>query len=190
MSSTGRRTRTRPVAPWAEADLKADKSGVHHAVFWPARNRKFAEAQRLGNRTSEPEYRVGAKYVGDWQNNKKGGFGVQTWTTGQRYEGGWKDGKREGKGTMLVPVEKGRKGALRKQYTGDWAGGKKHGIGVCHYANGDTYEGEWAFGKREGRGKLTCANGDVYEGSWLADQQSGLGVLPDPTTTSTDASPQ
>lgn len=163
-------------APWAEADVKADKSGVHHAVFWPSRNGAYLEAQRLGNRTAESEFKVGARYVGDWAGNQKSGFGVQTWTNGRRYEGEWSRGKQNGVGTMLV--RRGAKGkAMRKEYVGDWREGKRHGTGVFHFANGDRYDGEWVDGKAEGRGKLAYANGDMYEGNWLSGDRSGLGVL-------------
>jgi hypothetical protein len=157
---------------WKTADVKAEKRGPHHTVYWVQRNQKYLNAQRLGNRTTEEIFLVGDRYVGDWENNKKHGFGTQTWTTGDKYEGEWKAGKMFGKGTYWVKDKK-----LRKEYTGDWRNNRRHGLGIFYYSNGDKYEGEWYQGTRHGRGKLVYSSGDVFEGDWVDDQRSGLGVL-------------
>jgi hypothetical protein len=160
-------------ALWKTNDAKAAKKGPHHTVFWVQRNRKHLEAQRLGNKTAEEMFKVGDRYVGDWQENKKHGFGTMTWVKGNKYEGEWRSGKRSGKGTYWLKEG----GKLRKHYTGDWADNKKHGLGIAYYENGDKYEGEWSGNMRHGRGKMVYANGDIFEGDWADDKRSGLGVL-------------
>ncbi len=57
------------------------------------------------------------RYVGDWKNNKKNGFGIQYYSNGDKYEGGWVENKRHGQGTFWVSNAKNK---LRREYTGDW----------------------------------------------------------------------
>jgi hypothetical protein len=70
------------------------------------------------------------RYVGEWNENMKEGFGTQTWTKGHKYEGEWAGNMRHGKGTFWVN-DNGSK--LRKQYTGDWVQDKRNGVGVFTY---------------------------------------------------------
>lgn len=119
------------------------------------------------NTTTHQRYGAGEKYTGDWNDNKKDGFGTQTWVNGDKYEGDWAAGRRQGKGTFWVQ----EKGKLRKQYTGDWQSNKCHGLGVYYYPNFDKYEGEWVRNRRHGRGKLIYADGRVYEGDFAEDER-------------------
>ena len=57
------------------------------------------------------------KYVGDWKNNQKEGFGIQYYANGDKFEGGWTKNKRHGQGTYWVADAKNK---LRREYTGDW----------------------------------------------------------------------
>jgi hypothetical protein len=41
----------------------------------------------------------GNKYVGDWQNDKRHGQGINTWVDGEKYVGEYKDNKAHGQGT-------------------------------------------------------------------------------------------
>ena len=43
----------------------------------------------------------GAKYEGEWKDNKLNGQGTFTYADGGKYEGEWKDGKRDGQGTYI-----------------------------------------------------------------------------------------
>lgn len=158
---------------WKTADMMADKTGPRHTVYWVRNNKKFTKSKKLGLKTSESKYSGGSRYMGDWANNTKHGFGTLTKPNGQKYEGEWVHGKRCGKGTLLVTVG----GKLRKRYTGDWVDNKRHGLGIYYYPNGAKFEGEWRSNLKHGHGKMVYANGDVYEGDWVDDKRSGLGVL-------------
>lgn len=126
-----------------------------------------------GGKDVSERFVTGNRYTGDWVNNKKSGFGTQTWTNGNKYEGDWLNNKRHGKGTMWIRVAS----KLRKQYTGDWHHGKKHGLGIYYAKSGERYEGEWRQGLRHGRGKQVYENGDMYEGDWSDGRRAGLGVI-------------
>lgn len=161
---------------WRENDRKARKDGARNAVYWVKRNKKF---ERLLADGENPEARgvkkhiPGNSYKGEWKNDKKSGFGTQTWANGAKYEGDWLKGRRHGKGTQWIRVD----GKLKKEYSGDWANGKKEGLGVHHGSNGESYEGEWKSGKPNGRGKKIYSDGNVYEGDFVEGAKSGLGVL-------------
>ena len=43
----------------------------------------------------------GKKYVGEWTDNKRNGFGTNIWPDGSKYIGEWKDGQQNGIGTFL-----------------------------------------------------------------------------------------
>lgn len=156
---------------WRINDAKANRHGPRHKIAFVRRNPNYAESVKLGK--PEHAFKTGKTYAGDWVNNKREGFGAQTWPSGNKYEGDWRANKRHGKGTLWVKI----KGKLRKQYTGDWIDNLRDGVGILYYKDGHKYEGEWRRGARYGRGKMTYANGDVYEGDWVDDVRSGLGVL-------------
>lgn len=186
----------------ALADAKANRNGPHHSVYWVRSNPAFEKSVKLGLESDESKYRDGARYQGDWADNKKDGFGTLTTPDGMRYEGEFRANKRHGKGTLLIK----RGGKYRKKYTGDWVDNKRHvsasrlrpppraalltrrhatraarvccqGMGVYFYDDGAKYEGEWVSGKRSGRGKMVYVSGEVYQGDWVDDKRSGLGVL-------------
>jgi len=177
-----------------QLEKKTLKNGMRHSVFWVKRNEKHDEAVHLRQDTSDhSEYRGGNQYTGQWNRNKKHGFGVAVTSTGEKYEGYWKNNKREGSGTLYVK----RKGRFRKHYQGDFFQNKKHGMGTlfgenskyegnfkddkrhgsgtCEYANGDIYEGEWRNDQRSGRGLMLLANGDRFEGTFRGDKKNGAG---------------
>lgn len=84
------------------------KQGDHSTVFWPAKDG------------------VGTNYRGEWLNDRKHGYGVQTYKGGfMKYEGQWVNGKREGEGVFWV-IE-GKK--MRKSYIGLWKDDQRHGKG-------------------------------------------------------------
>ena len=42
---------------------------------------------------------LGDKYIGEWKNNKKHGYGTYTYKSGDKYVGNYKDDKYHGQGT-------------------------------------------------------------------------------------------
>ena len=134
-SGAGNGTRMGASQMWKTNDAKANKTGPRHTVDWVRHNKKYATNKRLGLKNSEGKYSGGSRYMGDWDNNTKHGFGTLTKPNGEKYEGEWVRGKRCGKGTLLVSVG----GKLRKRYTGDWRDNKRHGLGIFYYKNGAKY---------------------------------------------------
>jgi len=174
---------------WKTNTQKAQKNGAHHAIYWVKPQQKHEDGTFKGEK-----WTTSSKYVGNWQENKKNGFGVQHYAKGDKYEGNWENNMRHGHGTLWVMDGK----KLRREYTGNWVCDKKggrgtmyfknedrydgfwlndvpHGEGRMIYQNGDIYEGQWSFGKKSGYGLLTKRDGDHFEGQWVNDKREGQG---------------
>ncbi|XP_041977254.1 MORN repeat-containing protein 3-like isoform X2 [Aricia agestis] len=135
-----------------EADRKAIKNGLRHAVF--TKNRE--------------------KYIGEWKNNLREGKGFSLTKKGILYDGDWVNGLRHGFGVLSRRLFTG---AYSLVYRGGWAYGKPEGIGWRYYNNGDRYLGFWRRGQRHGYGKMWYADGTFYAGYWKADRRNGLGIF-------------
>jgi hypothetical protein len=62
-------------------------------------------------------------------------------------------------------------------YEGGVTDGKiRHGLGQCHFSNGDDYSGDWENDHMNGQGRYQHANGDLYVGSFRNDRRHGIGV--------------
>ena len=109
----------------------------------------------------------GAKYVGEFKNNKPHGFGNFAWTNGDKYFGEWKDGKNHGNGTKIW--KDGR------EYSGSFQNDKMHGTGTFYYSDGKKYVGEFMNGKRHGEGTFTYTDGTAFIGNFIDGKQQGLG---------------
>lgn len=156
---------------WRTNDQKAQKSGNCGAIFW-AREKKENDPLKR-DPSGKKKWQTGTTYKGEWQNNKKHGYGIQVWANGNKYEGDWAYGLREGHGVFWT--KKG--GKLKKTYAGNWMKGHKDGLGVQFFDDGSRYEGNWQNGMRQGRGTLFFENSDVYVGDWNEDKRSGFGTL-------------
>lgn len=42
---------------------------------------------RFYHSTSQPQYKTGGKYQGEWRENLKHGYGSRSWVNGNKYEG-------------------------------------------------------------------------------------------------------
>ena len=62
---------------------------------------------------------IAGKYIGEFKNNVRHGFGVMTWENGDRYEGEWENDKYHGYG--LATTLDGYR------YEGEWSHGKEAG---------------------------------------------------------------
>ncbi|CAL8468842.1 g8383 [Coccomyxa elongata] len=110
----------------------------------------------------------GHKYVGQIGNGTMNGLGVYAFDSNQaRYEGEFVDGAFEGLGAETFP---------EGLYVGSFRNGQRHGLGVCHYRNGDYYEGQWRGGVRHGMGMQQCTDGSNYVGGYAAGQRRGCGI--------------
>jgi len=58
----------------------------------------------------------GRKYVGEYVNDKKEGFGILELSNGRKYEGNWYNGMQQGKGLYI--------GANQIKIEGEWNEGK------------------------------------------------------------------
>ena len=119
-------------------------------------------------------YVSGAKYVGEWRDDKKNGQGTHTWPDGQKYVGEWKDDKKSGQGTYTFPDG--------QNYVGEWKDDKQNGHGTYTYPDGDRYVGEWKDDKKSGFGVYfhfgsTEFSGDRFLGTFKNNfEASGLYV--------------
>jgi len=191
---------------WRVNDSKAGKSGPCQAVYWVKERPVTTELTRhSGKSQNEKQWQTGSVYKGEWQGNRKHGYGAQIWANGNKYEGEWANGNREGHGVFWLketvqlkkkdkeeerktnPIAAAAASAggkppppakkLRRVYAGNWKNDMKDGIGVYFYPDGSRYEGSWSQDMRSGRGTLYYPNGDVYTGSWSLDKQNGFGTL-------------
>jgi len=64
----------------------------------------------------------GAKYVGEFKDNKYHGKGTYAFASGDNFDGSYKDGKRNGQGTYNH--------TSGDKYTGEFRDGKEHGQGT------------------------------------------------------------
>lgn len=163
------KTREKATPLWRTHNEKAQKSGQRGAIYWVGKALVGEDAAPTGQRAK------GASYYGEWNDNKKSGYGVQTFPNGQKYEGQWAGGLRNGEGTLWIPV--GKSGKLRKLYVGGWRDDRRHGKGTCFFKNGEFFQGEWDGGMMHGQGQLRYENGDLYVGEWHQGQRSGQGTL-------------
>eukprot|EP00933_Yihiella_yeosuensis_P042190 TRINITY_DN36725_c0_g1_i1.p1 TRINITY_DN36725_c0_g1~~TRINITY_DN36725_c0_g1_i1.p1 ORF type:complete len:399 (-),score=102.91 TRINITY_DN36725_c0_g1_i1:196-1392(-) len=154
---------------WKKHDAKAMKSGQRGTIYWVGKSIVGEDGTQTGL------HEKGASYQGEWNANRKNGYGVQVFPNGQKYEGQWADGMRNGEGTLWVPVGKAQK--LRKLYVGGWQADRRHGRGTCFFKEGQFFQGDWKQGKMHGQGTLRYSNGDLYIGEWDMDLRSGHGTL-------------
>jgi len=109
----------------------------------------------------------GNRYVGQFKDGKRHGYGTYQFANGDRFEGEYLNGKREGYGTYQF-----KKG---DRYVGYFHDGKYHRWGAYFFPNGDKYFGQYTNGKRNGKGTLSRANGERYEGEFKEGKRHGLG---------------
>jgi hypothetical protein len=136
-------------------DAKAQKNGAHRSVYWVKKKDKSEDGTIKGEKWQSSQ-----KYIGDWRDNCKEGFGIQFYKNKDKYEGMWAVDKRHGQGTYW----KNEGSKLRREYTGDWYEDKKHGRGTFFYKNGDRYDGYWVNGLPQGEGRMIYSNENIYEG--------------------------
>ncbi|XP_034615656.1 ALS2 C-terminal-like protein isoform X3 [Trachemys scripta elegans] len=108
------------------------------------------------------------KYTGQWDNDKKNGYGV--WDDkdrGERYIGIWQDDHRHGQG--IVVTQSGV--CYQRKFHVD----KMVGSGILLLENDSVYEGNFTRDLTfVGKGKLTFSNGFTLEGTFSNKSGQGL----------------
>ncbi|KAM7072258.1 ALS2 C-terminal-like protein isoform 2-T2 [Acridotheres tristis] len=109
----------------------------------------------LENFSAEHPY----KYTGQWENDKKNGYGVwEDKERGERHIGMWLDGQRHGQG--VVVTQSGL--CYQRTFQAD-----KMGSGILLLEDDSVYEGNFTENLTfVGKGKLSLANGLVLEGTF------------------------
>ncbi|XP_043097175.1 alsin isoform X2 [Puntigrus tetrazona] len=107
-------------------------------------------------------------FIGQWQYDKKSGYGVfDDITRGEKYMGMWLDDQRQGNGVVVTQ--------FGLYYEGAFNNNKMMGMGVLLSEDDTTFEGEfsedWTL---NGKGVLTMPNGDYIEGSFSGIWGTGL----------------
>ena len=101
----------------------------------------------------EKVYKNGRKYIGQFKNGKREGYGIMFFPDGGRYEGNWKDDLADGKGIEYY--------SNGDRYEGDYYKDEEDGNGVYYYKNGDRIMGDYRNGKMVGKHVKLCANGEI-----------------------------
>ena len=83
-------------------------------------------------------YADGAKYVGEFKDDKQHGQGTYTSPDGRTYVGEWKEGTPNGQGTFTY--------ANGDKYVGEWKNDQRHGQGTYTYPDGSVKAGIWKNG--------------------------------------------
>jgi hypothetical protein len=100
------------------------------------------------------------KYLGEFKNDMKSGFGKVWYPNGDVYAGQFKSDKRSGFGMYLYCEQVPALG-----YLGYHQDDLYHGIGKISFENSSHYLGAFSFGKMKAdSGRFEFENGDVYEG--------------------------
>lgn len=143
-------------------------------------------------------FRSGSVYRGQWDGNKRHGYGAQQWPDGTRYEGEWSNNSADGRGRFTFDDG--------DVYIGFWLRNKFHGFGSYYNMNKLVYVGEWVQGRRQGfgvevgsslqpdveylgsfsrghkdgRGVCRWPDGSEYRGEWRSNMITGFGAYYSP----------
>ena len=101
----------------------------------------------------EKIYENGRKYIGQFKNGKREGYGIMYFPDWGRYEGNWENGLAHGKG-----IEYYQNG---DRYEGNYFKDEEDGEGVYYYKNGDRIMGNYKNGNKVGKHVKLCSNGEI-----------------------------
>ena len=116
-------------------------------------------------------------YKGYILNDKREKTGIMIFDNGAKYEGQWKNDKKNGKGVFTSSHYYDCENFVGMKYEGEFKDDKFDGYGITTYTNGDRYEGEWKNNKQYGSGTVTYFNGEKYEGEWKEGMFDGIGTF-------------
>jgi len=118
-----------------------------------------------------------SKYEGEWENDKRSGYGVQTSSSGRvQYDGEWRDDVYHGNGILVNEHSAPQYNfdyrdfdSLENhwiKYEGEFLNGKLHGLGTLTLLNNERYVGKFKYDKVHGTGVYHRSNGDTISGEW------------------------
>ena len=116
-------------------------------------------------------------YEGIMLNDKREIKGIMSYNNGAKYEGQWRNDKKNGKGTFTSSHYYNCKNKIGMKYEGEFQDDRFEGYGVVTYTNGDKYEGEWKRNKQYGKGTVTYLDGSKYVGEWKDGSFDGNGIF-------------
>lgn len=119
-------------------------------------------------------FQDGSKYEGNWINDFPEGAGIKTFPSGKEQKGYWKRGNLEREDQTLVLDQNRRIGILKSDCI---SGNCTNGNGIFLFPNGDIYVGDFVNGKRHGIGVCYYENRSEYRGRWMNDLPNGNGTL-------------
>lgn len=157
--------------PYGEGKYQYSDGGVYEGEFKNVKHvhrRKAAEgmhrlpsADGLRHGIGVRMWNTGARYEGQWCEDKMHGAGALTNKEGAKYEGEFYNGLRSGRGNeqfgnllgidFVCPLGHKHQGIGYCTYAGRYRAGLFHGYGEFICMAGPWYKGEWARGKRNGQ---------------------------------------
>jgi hypothetical protein len=126
----------------------------------------------------------GGVYSGDFHLNAINGYGKFTNRLGTTYTGEWRDNQRSGFGVetsaaFFHPSDPAKEPALADvlkttggqylgghRYQGMWRDDTMNGQGTMIWSGGSRYDGHWRDGKPDGSGTIATADHHTYSGTW------------------------
>ncbi|CBZ51843.1 GH22033, related [Neospora caninum Liverpool] len=145
----------RTVRLWRVNDQKSLKNGSRARIYWPIKDQGLQDTGVNASRA----YNVNSCYKGEWRDNKRHGFGIQTYGDGSTYEGQWCEDRRHGEGIMWEKLP--TSDLYRRAYCGQWQRDKQWGEGEALEADG----GRYAYFDRNAAFSTTLASGGKVQPS-------------------------
>ena len=105
-------------------------------------------------------------YKGEIVNGKPSGKGTVIWKNGSKYVGNWENGLRNGYGVQTFPSD-----SKTEKYEGHWIENNFCGQGTLVFKNRSCYVGQFKADQFHGDGTFTFATGAGSIGQNMIDQK-------------------
>lgn len=173
-TATGLNTLEKKFLTSGERSELAKRTGARATIYDVQRDPQLKNKDVIRDKTQKVFPFIGGdSYKGEWNEDKKEGFGCALSVDGTKYEGEWRANRKHGRGTLYILKKK----KYIKKYVGEWSQDRRSGYGVCYNDNGNTYRGNWSNDQMSGDGRMDFSSGDYYTGEWENDIQKGFGTM-------------
>lgn len=108
-------------------------------------------------------------YEGEWLNNRKNGYGIETYQDNSIYKGEFYKGQKKGIGFY--------KWNDNSSYKGYWENNCLEGFGIYKFKDGSSYSGMWHNNQMDGFGEFFFPGQKKYLGYFKKDSKSGFGII-------------